>query len=262
MKHQIKNYFEPAFLLCVIILGGAALGMSFIERYFELWFVKEPIYLEKSLELLNEEALKPFKVVRKLKIENKDVIKSLGTEDYMQWVLTDTEASADDTASSFMLFITYYEKPDAVPHVPEECYSGGGFEKVSSEAIEFKVKFGSGASGYIDDSGGTKNIKRIPGQYVTFSRESEMIWQPSAKFPVLYFFNVNGSYVNTRTEARIGLAKNIWSKHSYFCKVEFAFNQTGQLPQMQDAIAASEKLLSRLLPLLEDEHWPDMQAKE
>lgn len=262
MKQQVKIFFEPPFLLCVLVLGGAALGMSLIEKHFEMWFVKEPIPLKKSLDFLSEEALEPFKVLRKLKIENKDIIKSLGTEDYIQWVLSDTESSPGDTAQSFMLFITYYEKPDAVPHVPEECYSGGGFSKVSSEPIVFNVAATSDFSNTAVQKEGKINTISIPGQYILFARESETVWQPSAKFPVLYFFNVNGSYVNTRTEARIGLAKNIFSKHSYFCKVEFAFNQTARSPQMKDAAATSEKLLIRLLPLLENEHWPEIYAEK
>ncbi|MFA5554987.1 MAG: hypothetical protein WCZ89_01860 [Phycisphaerae bacterium] len=254
----MKIYLQPHFLICIIILAGASWGMSAIEKYFSIWFVKEPIALKKPLELLDEEKLKPFEVVRKLTIDNKDILKSLGTEDYIQWVLRDTEASPDSVAQSFMLFITYYDKPDSVPHVPEECYSGGGFARVSSDPIRFNVDWMPKSD--INEKLIDKKINRmrIPGQYVLFAREGRNIWQPRVEFPVLYFFNVNGAYVNTRTEARYGLAKNIWSKHSYFSKVEFVFNQFSQGVEMQDAIEACEKLLDVLLPLLEDEHWPDI----
>lgn len=258
MKNLMKTYLQPHFLICIIILAGASLGMSAIEKYFSIWFVKEPLALKKPLELINEEKLKPFEVIRKLTIDNKDILKSLGTEDYIQWIVSDTEASPDSIARSFMVFITYYDKPDSVPHVPEECYSGGGFSRVRTEPIRFNTS-------WISESGTNEklvdrktNKMRIPGQYVLFARESGTIWQPSFEFPVLYFFNVNGVYVNTRTEARYGLAKNIWSKHSYFSKVEFVFNQSAQGVEMQDAIEACGKLLGVLLPLLENEHWPDI----
>ena len=66
---------------------------------------------------------------------------------------------------------------------------------------------------------------------------------------------MNGEYVNTRTEARIILGKNIRGRHSYFSKVELVFNQT-EVPSNEEAVQTAEKVLSVLLPLLEQEHWP------
>ncbi|MGD9110324.1 MAG: hypothetical protein PVG93_05240 [Phycisphaerales bacterium] len=257
MKNALQSYLQPAFLLCIIVLGMGSLGMSFIESYFRLWLEKEPIPLKKSLDLLDEQKLKSFKVLDKYEIENKEILKSLGTEDYIQWIVFDTEAPEDSTAKKCMVFITYYDKPDAVPHVPEECYTGGGFRKQSSDPITFNVVRTMGSDG-ISTQLATEKTQQIPGRYVVFGRESTSIWQPRAEFPVLYFFNANGAYVNSRTEARIALAKNIRSKHSYFSKVEIVFNQNNEAPTMKDAIKLSEKLLAVILPILETEHWPDI----
>ena len=41
--------------------------------------------------------------------------------------------------SRYMLFVTYYGLADRVPHVPEECYTGGGYQQVTSDSIIFKV---------------------------------------------------------------------------------------------------------------------------
>ena len=84
------------------------------------------------------------------------------------------------------------------------------------------------------------------------------LWK-SRKFPVLYLFNVNEVYANSRENARVALNKNIFGKYSYFCKVEVAFNRTSVAPRKEEAVAASEKLLSVILPILEREHWPVME---
>ena len=75
---------------------------------------------------------------------------------------------------------------------------------------------------------------------------------------MLYFFNVNGTYTNARTDARLILGRNIRGKHSYFSKVEMVFNQMVEPPDRTNAVKTCEKLLGMLLPVLEKEHWPDV----
>jgi hypothetical protein len=250
MNALLKYYAKPAFLLCVAVLALAASGMSLMQSYLKLWLEKEPIALKKSLDDLDESKLSPFTVKEKNRIQSNDIIDSLGTGDYLQWVLVDSEADPEDPASSLMLFITYYGKADSVPHVPEECYTGGGFSKVSSDPVTFEV------TGMADDGAGSG--RRIPGRYVIFERANSSMWLGSFSFPVLYTFNVNRIYANTRTDARFILGRNIRGKHSYFSKIEMIFNQMKDPPDQARAVATCEKLLSVLLPVLEQDHWPDM----
>ncbi len=53
--------------------------------------------------------------------------------------------------------------------------------------------------------------------------------------------------------------ENLFRKHAYFCKIELVFNQSPASPTQETATAAGEKLLTVLLPLLEQEHWPDLE---
>ena len=87
MKDTIKTYFQPAFLICVIILLISAAGMSVAIKSFGMYLKKEPLPLKKSLDLLDQNGLGTYKIVSKEKIENKDILKALGTEDYIEWVL-------------------------------------------------------------------------------------------------------------------------------------------------------------------------------
>jgi len=209
---------------------------------------KRALPLKKSLEFLDEKGLAPYQVVSKKKIEDRDIVKKLGTEDYIQWVLEDTEQAADSSVKRCLLFITYYQLPDRVPHVPEECWTGDGYQRLTRENVTFEVKDGAGFE------------VKVPGKYLVFSPIGANVWQSSVRIPNLYFFRVNGQYAGSREEARIALNKNLFGKYSYFCKVEFVFNKSSISPSKEQAVSASEKLLNVILPILEAEHWPDWET--
>jgi len=247
-KAYIKYYMQPAFLICVAILAMAGGGMSVAIKSFGIYLKKDPWPLKKSLDLLDEKGLAPYKVVSKSKIESEDVVDSLGTKDYIQWVLEDLNAPANSTVRYCSLFITYYELPDKVPHVPEECYMGSGFQRLASDSVTFEL-----------------GIQKIPARYLVFTSTGSDYWQKSTKFPILYFFRANGNYVNSREDVRLVLNENIRGKHSYFCKVEWKFFNAGfsvagrqgsVYPAKEEAVTASRKLLGVILPILEKEHWP------
>ena len=94
-----------------------------------------------------------------------------------------------------------------------------------------------------------------------FSSKKSGLWQGDTKFPVLYLFNVNATYAGSREEARLILNRNIRGKYSYFCKVEWNFFNIKLgakiYPGKDEAVEASQKLLSVILPVLEEKHWPD-----
>jgi hypothetical protein len=108
------------------------------------------------------------------------------------------------------------------------------------------------------------NKVKIPVRYLAFGRISSNYWQSSTKFSILYFFKVNGDYANSREDTRFALNKNISGKHSYFSKVEWKFFNNSRFggeayPTKDEAIKASQKLLTVIVPVLEKEHWPDWE---
>jgi hypothetical protein len=243
----IKHYMQPAFLICAAILAVAGGGKSVAIKSFGIYLKKEPLPLKKPLDLLDEKGLAHYKVVSKDKIESEEIIKSLGTKDYIQWVLEDLDAPANSDVRCCSLFITYYGLPDKVPHVPEECYMGSGFQRLASDSVTLGL-----------------GTQKIPARYLVFTSTGSDQWQKSTKFSVLYFFKVNKDYVDSREDARLVLNKNIRGKHSYFCKVEWKFfnpglgakgQGRGAYPTKEEAVMASQKLLSVILPILEKEHW-------
>lgn len=248
-KTYIKHYMQPAFLICAAILAIAGGGMSVAIKSFGIYLKKDPWPLKKPLDLLDEKGLASYKVISKEKIDSQDVVESLGTKDYIQWILEDLDAPANSAVHYCSLFITYYELPDKVPHVPEECYMGSGFQRLASDSVTLAA-----------------GKQEIPARYLVFTGTGSDYWQKSTKFPIFYLFRVNNSYVNSREDVRLVLNENIRGKHSYFSKVEWKFFNAGfsvagrrenVYPAKEEAIAASQKLLGVILPILEKEHWPN-----
>ncbi len=236
-----RAFFEPAFIVSVVIMCAAVVATNkfgVIEKDF--------LPLQVSLDKLDEGGLGSYKILAKPIIENEEVLESLDTKDYIQWVLEDTEAS-DESVRKMLLFITYYGKPDRVPHVPEECYTGGGFQQLAApHPAIFKVKAGDFE-------------RTVEGTYLVFGSTRATLMQIEGKFPVLYFFSVNGAYAGSREEARMALNKSLFKKYAYFSKVEIVFNQGPVGPAEDEAVEATTKLLSVILPRLEKRHWPDWQ---
>ena len=245
-----NSYLQPAFLICITALAVSGAGMSYTIKKFGVHLQKQPLYLRKPLDLLDQKSLAPYKVIKKQLIEDADTLKTLGTKDYIQWLLVNTAEPVNSDVRKCLLFITYYSLPDRVPHVPEECYAGSGFQKLHSGSATLNIK--------------KEAFQRIiPAKELVFQQTGSHYWRGSKKFSVFYIFNVKGKnaiYANSREDARIALNKNILGKHSYFCKIEWFFlTKSGvrTYPDNEKAISASETLLGAILPVLEQEHWPN-----
>jgi hypothetical protein len=245
-RQNSTAYPQPAFVICTAVLALAGVGMSVAAQRLGLYLKKEPWPLKKPLGAMDEGRLCPYKVMAKVPIENGDILQSLGTEDYIQWLLDDPREPVRSPVRRLLLFITYYQQPDRVPHVPEECYTGGGYQRLATNAVVFRI-------------GSPEGPRQVPGRYLLFEKTARDVSLAAPQFPVLYLFRVNGEYAGSRDDARMALNKNIFSKHSYFCKVELVFNQSSVAPTREMASAASERLLAVLLPLLEQEHWPQLE---
>jgi len=251
MNHKaLKSYLEPSFLVCVLVLATAGGGMSFIIEKLGVRLEKEPMPLKKPLALLDESKLGHYEVVSKQKIESEEVIEVLGTREYMQWTLEDMNSQVHSNVRFCQLFITYYDVADKqVAHVPDECYMGSGFQRLGNgEKITFTIKKG-------------ERYVNLPGKYLVFSGRSSGVLQSEIRFPILYLFYVNGEYTGTREETRFVLSKTIFSDYSYYSKIEMKFYnmELGQVvyPDKKEAVEAGEELLSVVVPVLEQEHWPE-----
>lgn len=250
-KVTLKSYLKPAFILCFGVLFTAAAAKEAVIRILGIQMVKVAIPLKQPLDEMSASALIPFELRNKLRIENRDVLESLGTEEYMQWILEDSTAKPQSPTRYCSLFITYYTgTPDMVPHIPNECYTGAGDTLRRAETMSVGI----------DRTGEKMNLNF---QYVVFDHVDSQSMKEDT-FSVQYFFHANGEYCESRTDTRWLLGSNWFSKYSYFCKVEWKFyggDSFGKIyPDKDQTLEASTRLMDRLLPVLETDHWPDWNA--
>ncbi len=254
MKTTLKPYFQPAFLVCALLLLTAATTKSLVIQALGWQLAKHPLPLQKPLHEMDETALAPYIVRHKASIDNPDVLATLGTEDYLQWLLVDPDAEPGSPVQFCSVFVTYYTgDPDRVPHVPDECYVGGGNIR---------------KAGYVDTArltrGGQDDPQILSYQHILFGGSDDSTLGGTTDFYVAYLFHANGQYSGSRTETRRILGQNFLSKYSYFSKVEWHFygnTPFGRVyPDREQVVEASEQLLGVLLPVLERDHWPDWDA--
>jgi len=262
MRDKLKTYIQPSFLICVAILATAGGLKKVAIEWLGLRLQKEPIPLKKSLDLLDTSTFSPYQVVESSRIENKDILEQLGTEDYAKILLEDTEVNKNSSVRYCSLFITYYTgNPDAVPHIPDECHVGSGSQREKVKEVILKV---GGINDNDDPAMAESNLKEIKARYLVFLTKGANAWQASSRYPVLYFFKANGEYSGSRGETREVLGKNLLGKYSYFSKVEFTFYGSAfgrnVYPDGEEFILACEKFLSLLLPVMEKDYWPDWET--
>jgi hypothetical protein len=190
--------------------------------------------------------LKPYELIQPVPIQA-DVLNALGTKMYIQWLMKDDSKGRNLKPEDYItLFVTYYTgSPDQVPHVPEECYLGGGYQKKEDRLLEVAIPaLGEGV--------------HIPVHFLLFERESMFKREQRV---VLYTFNVNGQFKAERNDVRFILG-NPLEKYAYFSKVELSFGLGQKLPEIEDALSSGERFLRKVIPILVQEHWPDWEQRE
>jgi hypothetical protein len=250
MNKQYSALLRPAFIVCVALLVVSAATKSIVIKTLGVQLTKLPIELKKPLDQMDSKKLAPYEVQNKQAITNQDVLESLGTEKYIQWMLEDKSAAPESPVRLCSLFITYYTgNPDMVPHVPDECYVGGGNSRLKGETLTVDIPWP-----------GQKEPAAIAMQYVLFGRQDNSLLQADNQFSVQYLFKANGQFCGDRTATRTVLGSNFFCKYSYFAKIEWRFyGKNSAQPNQEETLEATGKLLTVLLPVLEEDHWPDWE---
>jgi hypothetical protein len=183
-----------------------------------------------SYRLINASDIKP------------EVLDGLGTDQYIQWTLLDlSRAGAPQPEDFVQLFVTYYTgAPDQVPHVPEECYMGGGFEKTGDSFLDVPVPaLGPDA---------TVRFRVLEFKGPQFTTQGTKL--------VMYVFHTNGRFCADRNCVRSALA-DPFARHAYFSKLEVSFGTSEALPTREKALEAGKRFLAVVIPVLLKDHWPD-----
>ena len=239
---------QPAFLICVVILGVCALGLRVAAEYMQWSFRKLPVPLRKPLNEMDVARLGSYQLINAQKIP-REIEQELGTTEYIQWTLRDTSMQRGQPGAVVSLFITYYTgSPDKVPHVPDWCYVGSGGQIDSRENTTIRVPSLDGDA--LHDSPDDLLPVRMLEITIPRNDKKERLW-------VVYFFAVNGDFRCTRNEVRVR-QNRLSDRYAYFCKVEMSLSQSAKLGP-DGTLTTVEKLAETLLPILLEEHWPDWE---
>jgi len=236
---------DRAFVISALILLVSAAGITSVAKAMKLHFRKLPVPLRKDLQEFDTIKLLPdYKLVGGKQRLPKEIEEQLGTDQYVQCLLEDTGITGEKGGGKYIsFFVTYYTGGlDQVPHVPEECYAGGGLQQVGDRYTTVEVP-----------GIGLEN-NRLRVRELFFQDPRTLV---RAEKPVIYFFMVNGKFMVTRTDVRRSLGR-LRLKYAYFSKVELSF--PGAVPPDRDqALKLAGRFLAKALPILIDEHWPDRQ---
>jgi hypothetical protein len=230
-------------VVAVILLGLGAVLAGPVARWTDLKQTKKPLPLNAPLTRLAGEQLAPYKVVRREALDP-TIVEALGTEDYLSWMLEDTSLAPGDPLHKAGLLVTYYTGGNAlVPHTPDVCYLGAGYEPSQAhENLEVSVpSLGEEES-------------TVPVRVCSFAKTAIF---DSDVTSVVYTFYCNGRFAATRTDVRL-LTHDPRDTYAFFSKVEVSF----PLATREQNVAGAEKLFDRLLPLLIRDHWPDFAEAE
>ena len=234
LRNAIK---DRTFVICGVILLISAAGIQGLVGAMAIYLRKEAVPLE-----FDARAMRPYKLIvsQKLPPEIED---ELGTKEYAQMLFEDTRISDDRKPGKYInFFVTYYTgSTDQVPHVPDVCYVGGGFDSQGARNTTITVK-----------NVGLKNDE-LPVRELLFQNTGAMV--PVIQ-PVIYFFGVNGTFVNDRTDVRLHLASPRL-RYAYFSKVEISFGNSPIQPDKDQALEIASRFFSKALPILMREHWQD-----
>ncbi len=234
--------WTPPFVVAVVLLGFAAILSGPVARSMNFRQTKEAIPLKKPLSAMAVDELRPYRVVDRHVLESV-VVEALGTDQYINWTVEDTEVGPADPLRFAHLFITYDTGgQNLVPHTPDECRLGAGYEPSQPhENAELKIN-------------GVASGSPVPIRVCSFVKTAVF---NRDEVSVVYTFHCNGKFAATRNGVRL-LFNDPRDRHGYFSKIEISFPRGTREQNVQ----GTKKLLDRLVPLLIRDHLPDFEAAE
>ena len=242
-RSMFTGLFTPPFVLAVVVLGMSGVLAGPFSKWMNFRQTKLPLPLKAPLSALDVEAIAPFRVVDR-RVFAREVIEALGTDRYVYWTLEDTSMPRGHPLRLVTFFVTYYSGGrDLVPHTPDVCYLGTGYEPAQRhENTATRVaSLGPESS-------------TVPIRVATFIQTAVF---DRRKRTVIYTFHCNGRFAVTRSRVRL-LINDPRNTYAYFSKVEVSFPAATR----EQNIEGAAKFFERVLPVLAEDHWPDFEAAE
>lgn len=251
-RPRVAPLVSGRYVACLAILGAAAASMQIIADSFEYYFQKQPLPLRKPLYLFDVSRLGTgYESNAQQPPPLSDELEhNLGAVDYWQHNLVDRRPDARE-ARMVRLFVTYYTgKPDMVPHNPRECNAASGFRLVGESNISLPVSYKG-------------ETVEIPVSVLEFEPPRPAgVTGALPPMTVLYFFYANGQYVTTREGVKLAVHR-LRDRYAFYSKIEVSFvTESGTWASKEASVAAGRAFLTKLMPVLWDDHYQDWSAIE
>ncbi|MEM1328995.1 MAG: exosortase-associated EpsI family protein [Planctomycetota bacterium] len=271
---------NPAFLIVTIILGSAALGMSWAINAYGLYLQKKPIEARDGRTVASiPDETKDWIRIGPDRLETPEVLEELGTTNYLTRVYQQKNPAEGEQPERLELHLAYYTGMiDTVPHVPERCFVGGGLSIGEGSEVHRVTLDGSGwiedtsdrvpedhawpvymarLDNQYSDAPGTR--VRLPGD----PHELDMlvtgfVGPGGHTFYSGYFFVANGGTVARAEGVRL-LAFKLQDDYAFYLKVQFT-SFSAQSPEQLAELAGSllDDLYAEISRCIPD--WVEVEA--
>lgn len=248
---------NTSFWVVLGVLVASAAGLWGALRLSSVYLQKGALTAPRPLRAIPAESAGWIRVGED-HIEAADVVKTLGTENYVTRVVVRKGASAGQEPAYLQFHAAYYSGMiDTVPHVPERCFVGGGMQRGSrSEILRVPLDLTSRDSMLrredsdaflrgktpeeyrpIRSADGTTDVWWVRLSNIHSERKGEMVRVPfdPAKVQMTvstfigegerptyagYFFIANGGVTPSANQVR-QLAFKLEDRYAYYIKLQF-----------------------------------------
>lgn len=271
-----RALLNPAYVVSMVILVISALSLGRAIDAMDIYLQKLPIYPEgnRKLRQILVETDNWHRIGTDL-IETAEVVKTLGTDNYLSRIYA-TKDREFDLAIDF--HAAYYTgMVDTVPHVPERCFVGGGWQiAAESSVVDIPLDTSNWIPAPAEDGADPLYTIRVsnandvaPGQRIELPRgvtpdggvrmRVTMFFDPEGRKVFSgYFFIANGGTVARSEDVRL-LAFSLNDDYAYYLKIQFT---SAQVDTAEELAQVAGLLLDDLLPeiMLCVPRWSEVEA--
>jgi hypothetical protein len=245
---------NPAFIAGFGLLLAAAVGLSQAMRVMGVYLTKKPVYPASGLAFHTMPDEYPsWKQIGRDEPMSKEAAEELGTDNSISRVYVEKNPPPGRLPRKIQLHIAYYTGMiDTVPHVPERCMVGAGWQMGSTTSlvdVPLDLKRAVAETGLDVRKHGASQVLRAmatnPPQRVRLPIGIEKLQMTVTPFlhaggrtlNAGYFFIANGGVVASANQVRF-LAFKLDQRYAFYCKVQFSSDDV-ESPQELGVLAGS-----------------------
>ena len=273
---------RPSFLVSLLVLGGSAAGLSAALAALDMYLMKLPIHApgNRAVHAVPAETVGWVRVGTDGQ-ESAATLEELGTANYLnrRYVAKEKPAGWAEPPVVDVHLAYYTGMIETVPHVPERCMVGGGWEIIEGSATvpvplsretwleDREVPAELAGKVFTARLAADPSYTDAPGARIRLPLDPDRVRLRVTRFsnPATgqslyagYFFIANGATVPSADEVRL-LAFNLNEQYAYYLKVQFTSMQV-ESPEGLGAVAGLllDDLLPEIMRCVPD--WVEVQA--